>query len=553
MSLAESRSGATEPEERERRPELPEQRSPRRNAREPHGSGGRVRRGARTVRRVGADWLDRPMTSLHLVLAVFLLLLGVGLLMVLSSSSVSAFRAAGSSFSTFQSQLTYAGVGLLCFFAAQYLPVRLMRTLSTAAVIVSLLLLAAVLVPGVGVLLNGARSWIRVGGFQFQPSEVAKLALLLWMAHVLASRRQTLGSVRALLIPVLPVFALMGALIMAQPDLGTTVALGIVFLAVMYFAGAPWWMFGGLAVTAVAGVVALAVAEPYRLVRITAFMDPDSHPASSYQLLQSLYGLANGGWFGVGLGQSRAKWSYLPNADSDFIFAIIGEELGFVGCAVVLLLFALLAYTGLRIARRNVDPFVKIVASSCTVWLVGQAAINVGYVVGLLPVTGITLPMISTGGTSLIITMIVFGLLANFARTEPEAAVALNTVNGGRVARFLGMRNAESVRSERAQRRALKRRTRERAKSERQRPAVATAARRAPSRRPAEAPPTRAPRATERGQAPAGPRRGTGSRPARRGDALPPLPDRAPRITGPTRRDGGPTAGGGRNGRGGRG
>ena len=166
------------------------------------------------------------------------------------------------------------------------------------------------------------------------------------------------------------------------------------------------------------------------MARLLSFINPEAHPVTSYQLLQSLYGMGNGGWFGVGLGQSRAKWSYLPNADSDFIFAIIGEELGLIGAGILLLLFALLAYTGLRIARRNVDPFVKIVASAGNVWLVGQAAINIGYVVGLLPVTGIPLPMISAGGTSLLITMVVFGLLANFARREPQAAAALHAGGG---------------------------------------------------------------------------------------------------------------------------
>ena len=379
------------------------------------------------------------MTSLHLVLAIFALMLGFGLLMVLSSSSVSAFRIGGSSFSVFANQATYAVVGLICFCAAQYIPVRVMRSLSTAAVIISLALLIAVLLPGVGALVNGARSWIRLGGLQFQPSEVAKLALLVWMAHVLAARRSTLRSPKALLIPVLPVFALMAALIMMQPDLGTTVALTIVFMAVMFFAGAPWWMFAGLATAGAVGFFALAFSASYRTARLLSFINPEAHPEVSYQLLQSLYGMGNGGWFGVGLGQSRAKWSYLPNADSDFIFAVIGEELGLIGAGILLLLFALLAYTGMRIARRNVDPFVKIVASAGTVWLVGQAAINIGYVVGLLPVTGIPLPMISAGGTSLLITMVVFGLLANFARREPQAAAALHAGGGHPLARFLGM------------------------------------------------------------------------------------------------------------------
>ena len=400
-------------------------------------------RAFRSTRRRGVDWLDRPMTSLHLVLAIFALMLGFGLLMVLSSSSVAAFRTGGSSFSVFANQATYAAVGLVFFWAAQYVPVRLMRSLSTIAVMVSLALLVAVLVPGVGALVNGSRSWIRIGGFQFQPSEIAKLALLLWMAHVLAARRSTLASPKALLIPVLPVFALMAGLIMLQPDLGTTVALTIVFMAVLFFAGAPWWTFATLAAAGMAAFFYLAISADYRLARLLSFINPEAHPDSSYQLLQSLYGLGNGGWLGVGLGQSRAKWSYLPNADSDFIFAIIGEELGLIGAGVLLLLFALLAYTGLRIARRNVDPFVKIVASGCTVWLVGQAGINIGYVVGLLPVTGIPLPMISSGGTSLLITMVVFGLLANFARRETQAAAALHAGGGSRLARFLGIGSAD--------------------------------------------------------------------------------------------------------------
>ncbi len=259
--------------------------------------------------------------------------------------------------------------------------------------------------------MNGARSWIRLAGFQFQPSEIAKLALLLWMAHVLAARRSTLGSPKALLIPVLPVFVLMAGLIMLQPDLGTTVALTIVFMAVLFFAGAPWWTFAGLAV---AGYGRASSTWPSRPTTGWPGCCPSStrRPirTSRTSCCRACTGWATAAGSASGSGQSRAKWSYLPNADSDFIFAIIGEELGLIGAGILLLLFALLAYTGLRIARRNVDPFVKIVASAATVWLVGQAAINIGYVVGLLPVTGIPLPMISAGGTSLLITMVVFGL-----------------------------------------------------------------------------------------------------------------------------------------------
>jgi cell division protein FtsW len=486
----------------------------------PSGLSGRLRATAGTVRRTTVDWLDRPMTSLHLILAIFALLLGIGLLMVLSSSAVTSFRVGGSSFSTFTNQATYAAIGLIGFFGAQYVPIRLLRSISLLGVIVSLALLAAVLVPGIGVLVNGARSWIRVGGFQFQPSEVAKLALLLWMAQVLAARRSTLGSPKALLIPVLPVFALMATLIMLQPDLGTTVSLTIVFMAVLFFAGAPWWMFASLAAVGAAGIFYLAVSANYRLARLLSFINPEDHPETSYQLLQSLYGMGNGGWFGVGLGQSRAKWSYLPNADSDFIFAIIGEELGFVGTSLVVLLFALLAYTGLRIARRNSDPFVKIVASAGTVWLVGQACINIGYVVGLLPVTGITLPMISAGGTSLLITMVVFGLLANFARREREAEIALAAAGGSRIARFLGLRPAGPD-----GRRPLRRRRA--ARPARPAPATRRSDAPVPDARRAPRPTRRAPKAT--GEQP-------GRRPARpRGGAAPAVSDHRGR---PPRRGG---------------
>jgi len=392
------------------------------------------------LRTTAKNWLDRPMTSWHLILAIFFLLLGFGLLMVLSASAIASFHHNdGSPFATFENQALFAGIGFLAFLCATRISTKLLRTYSFPLVAVSLMLLALVLL--VSRRINGAKSWIDLGPIQFQPSEIAKLALLVWMGSVLAARRNTLRSIRVLLIPVLPIFVIMVALIMLEPDLGTTVSLGLVFIAVMWFAGAPWWMFA--AITAGAGglVYYLATSAGYRNARVLAWLHPDSAPrAAVWQINQSLYGLGHGGIFGAGLGESISKTGWLPNADSDFIFAIIGEELGLIGAGLVLLLFALLAYTGLRIARRNVDPFIKIVASAATVWLVGQATINIGYVVGLLPVTGIPLPMISRGGTSLVITMAVFGLLANFARREPQAAAALRSQGPGRMARFLGLR-----------------------------------------------------------------------------------------------------------------
>lgn len=419
------------------------------------GPPGLVRRWSSEGRRRLQDFSNRPMTSFHLILGVFAVLLAFGLTMVLASSSVAALRSkTGNSFSIFENQTVFAVIGLFGFVVAMRISVRRMRQWSFLAVSVSFLLLAAVLVPGLGARYNGARSWIDFGSVSLQPSEPAKLALLLWMAHVLASRRHALRSPRALLIPVLPIFLCMCVLLMMQPALGTTITLSIVFFATLFFGGAPWWMFAGVAAVAGAAGTYLATSAGYRSARITGFLNPQAHPELNYQLTQGLYAMGRGGWFGMGLGQSTAKYGWLPNASSDFIFAIIGEELGFIGAALILILFAVLAYTGLRIARRNVDPFIKITAAAGTVWLVGQAVVNIGYVVGLLPVTGITLPMISTGGTSLVITMMVFGLLANFALREPHAAAARLSKRPGRAAAFLGMASPAERAARRGQARA---------------------------------------------------------------------------------------------------
>ncbi|MEJ7651425.1 MAG: putative lipid II flippase FtsW [Nakamurella sp.] len=381
------------------------------------------------------------MTSLHLVIAIFLLLLAIGLTMVLSASSAMALKPTSkiTAFADFQKQSVFAAIGLVAFYFVAKLPVKVIRGWSTAMVMASLVMLVAVLVPGIGLNINGAQSWIGISkGLSFQPSEIAKLSLLLWSAHVFAARRSTLGSFKQLFFPVIPVTLLMGGLIVLQPDVGTLVTMAIVIAAVLWFAGAQLRWFISAAVLGLAGLAYLSFSAEYRLNRIKALLDPSAYSEISYQLLQGLYGMGRGSWFGVGLGESRAKWSWLPYANSDFIFAIIGEELGLIGAGLVIALFALLAYTGMRIVRRSVDPFSKIAAGACTVWLVGQASINIGYVVGALPTTGLTLPMISSGGTSLLVTMAVFGLLANFARNEPAAAAALRENGPGRMARWLG-------------------------------------------------------------------------------------------------------------------
>jgi cell division protein FtsW len=228
-----------------------------------------------------------------------------------------------------------------------------------------------------------------------------------------------------------------------------TVSLGIVLVALLFYAGAPMRLMVALTGAAMGGAILLALTAEYRLARVTAFLSGASADPlkAGFQANQALYSLADGGLFGVGLGQGRAKWDYLPNAHNDFIFAIVGEELGFLGAFAVLALFATLAYTGIRIANRNTDPWLKLVVATSTTWLVAQAAINIGYVVGLLPVTGLQLPLISSGGTSLVVTMFVFGVLANAARHEPEAVAALQQHGQGKVARLLGLRLPEPYRA----------------------------------------------------------------------------------------------------------
>ena len=386
--------------------------------------------GVATARERLTAWLARPLTSLHLVLAVFGLLTLFGLVMVLSASNVESYTRAGSSYAVFAQQLAYCVLGLGLFWLAMRLPVRMLRGTSGLFLLVCVVLLALVLSP-LGAEINGAQKWLRLGPMSLQPSEPAKLALALWGAHVLITKRALLHQWRHLLVPLVPMAVVVFALVMLQPDLGTTITLAIVLLALLWFAGAPRELFGAIFVAAVAGAVVLASLAGYRSARITSFLSPGADPqGAAYQARQAVFSLADGGWWGVGLGQGSAKWDYLPNAHNDFIFAIIGEELGFLGCLVVLLLFGTLAYAGIRIAARNTDPWIKLVAATVTAWLVGQAAINIGYVVGLLPVTGIPLPLISSGGTSIAMTMLTFGLLANFARHEPQAVSALRQQAG---------------------------------------------------------------------------------------------------------------------------
>lgn len=390
-----------------------------------------------------SQFVDRPYCSLQLLLLAGAGLVGFGVLMAVSTTIAASQASTGSAAASVwapamkQAEFVAAGVPLL-WLAARVAP-RTYRRLAYPMLLVAVLTLVAVLVPGIGVTVNGARRWIELGPLQLQPSELVKFALLLWGADLLARKQQlgTLRRARHLLVPLLPGFGLIAALVMLEPDLGTTCTVLLILLGLLWMIGAPLRYFVGVVLAIVAAVFALAVAAPYRLERLTTFLHPfQDRQNSGFHTVEGLYALSSGGLFGVGLGQGTSKYGWVPNASSDYVFAIVGEELGLLGALVVLALFALLAYTGLRIASRNADPFVRLAAGGATVWLCGQAVINIGYVSGLLPVTGIPLPFISAGGTSLLVSFAILGMLTSFARHEsPAVAAARRAARVGRRSR----------------------------------------------------------------------------------------------------------------------
>jgi cell division protein FtsW len=358
----------------------------------------------------------RSSTAVLLVATVIVLNV-VGVVMVLSASSVSSLTNYGSPWYFFFRQIMWTVLGLGAFVFALRFDYRRWRALVRPVLIVSVVLLVVVLVPGIGIYVSGSRRWLGAGMLRFQPSEIAKLGLLLYAADLVSRRAREVHDWRRVVRPVMLVLALCTALVMKEPDLGSAMVLAIVVLAVLVAGGVKKRHLAvvfGLGITA---VTFLALAEPYRRTRMLTFLDPFADAKNTgYQISQSMIALGSGGFTGVGLGASRAKWNFLPNAHTDFIFAIIGEELGLIGCFLVMGLFIAFAVFGARAALRAPDRFGALVAAGATVWVVGQAVINIGAVVGLLPVTGIPLPFVSFGGSALITTMLATGILVNVAR-----------------------------------------------------------------------------------------------------------------------------------------
>lgn len=369
-------------------------------------------RGRRKARRVPA-----PPQFFALAFIVALLTL-FGLVMVLSASSISAIHAGRSGWTLFLRQATWAVLGALALFIGLRMPQRVLRNLLPFGIFATFALLLAVLIPGLGSRVNGARAWFVLGPISMQPAEIAKLVLVVYCADLFARRADRMHEVRATLWPALLVLGAAGLLVMVQPDLGSVLVMSAIVLAVAFIGGSPVIPLAGtVGLVGTFGAV-FTLSAQYRRDRWLAFLNLAKHKENEgWQVWQSLVGIASGGITGVGLGASKAKWGFLPEAHTDFIFAIIAEELGFLGVVAVVLLFILFGLFGMQVALRASDRFGMLLAGGITAWMLVQAIINIGGVVGVMPLTGLTLPFVSFGGSSLLVTMAAAGLLLNVART----------------------------------------------------------------------------------------------------------------------------------------
>ncbi len=383
---------------------------------------GRASTGATSSRSNTAAPRVRTATAIAVLVGVLCVF---GLIMVGSASPVISLGLYGSPWAIFIRQCLWMGVGGCALFLAAKVDYRRWRAVRGPLLVVTLALLVAVLVPHLGVSSGGSSRWIGFGMLQLQPSELMKLALVVFAADLLTRRAECSADPKRVIVPVLSVLAVAGLLILKQPDMGTALVLCCIAFGILFMGGVPMvpimkvvGAFGGLALI-------VGLADPYRRDRILSFLNPGANKSGTgYQVWQSLIGLGSGHIFGLGLGGGREKWGTLPNAHTDFIFSVVGEELGLVGAVVLLALFFALAWFGLRAATRAPDRFGSLMAVGITAWITSQAVINIGAVIGVLPVTGIPLPFISFGGSSLIITMAAVGILLNIAAHERSAPTA---------------------------------------------------------------------------------------------------------------------------------
>ena len=388
-----------------------------------------ARAGTRPESRVVA-WLarfDSPVTTYYVLVCVTGALVIFGLIMVLSASAVVSLDKTSSAYTIFLKQAGFAAVGILVLAAAARIRVTGWKRLALPILVVGIVLQLLVLTP-MGVEVNGNQNWLRLGRLSVQPSEVIKVGLVLTGGLVLAAKRKSLHSFSHVLVPYLvPIAAVSIAAVVLGHDLGTVLILGAIVAGVLFAAGVPlrWFAIVGLPFVGVA--VAFIVTSPNRLGRFDVWLGRDTDEfGAARQPLHGRYALADGGWLGLGLGASREKWGLLSEPHNDFIFAIIGEELGLPGTLAVLLLFAGLAVASYRLVTRTDDLFVRVATAGVMTWIVVQALINIGAVINLLPVIGVPLPLVSSGGSSLVTTMFALGILLSFARSEPGCADALS-------------------------------------------------------------------------------------------------------------------------------
>lgn len=350
-----------------------------------------------------------------LLMVPVVLLLVVGFGAMLSASSVVGLRETGDSLYYFKRHVVWLVVGVVAMVVSALMPMGWWRRLAFPAFLGTVAALVAVL--AVGLRSGGATRWLAVGSVTVQPAEAAKLSTILLLATVMSRRERWIAGFWSFLVPVVLSSGVVIGLVMLQPDFGTTVVIAAASFAIMLASAAPFGYVVGSAIGAAGLGVVGAISAPYRWQRVTAFLDLQSDPFhSSYQAIQGLVALGTGGLFGVGLGASRARWSYLPNAHTDFVFAILGEETGLAGSLLVVALFITLTLAGTVIARNCQDRFGRLAAIGITGWLSVQALINIGGVVGLLPITGVPLPFMSFGGTALVVSLMGVGILVSIAR-----------------------------------------------------------------------------------------------------------------------------------------
>ncbi len=348
---------------------------------------------------------DRWTLAAVVVLSLF------GILMVYDSSVAIAIRDFGNQYYYAREQVKWLGLGYVVLTVFSFVDYRVWRPLALPVLLATLVLLLMVFLPGIGVRALGAHRWINFGFFILQPAELAKLSIILYLSAWFTTRA------RERFFSFLFLLGMVVGLVLLEPDLGTSIILISIALLLYFFSGAPIWHFGFIIPMLAVGVVGLAMLSPYRAARLTTFLHPEQDPlGSSYHIRQALLGLGSGGWFGMGIGQSRQKYEYLPEANTDSIFAIIGEEVGFVGALAVILLFLFLIWRGFRTAKRAPDTFGRLLALGVTSWISVQAIINLSAMIALLPLTGVPLPFISYGGSSLIIMLAAVGILLNISR-----------------------------------------------------------------------------------------------------------------------------------------